>query len=241
MFVILKPFHERHAARAVRPTRSPRTLRQRLHREVEEAQVAVFGAPPVDGLGNAGGFKLMVEDRGNVGLDDAARPGRQPGRARPTSSPAWSACSTASAPTRRSSTSTSTAPSARRWAWRLSDVFNTLQVYLGGYYVNNFNHFGRTWQVNVQADAPFRTDGRRRQAAPGPQRPRARWCRWARVADVRDVDRPGHGHALQHVPRRGHQRRARCPASAPGRSSQTMETLADDELPPTRWPSSGPS
>ena len=36
------------------------------------------------------------------------------------------------------------------------DVFNTLQVYLGSYYVNNFNQFGRTWQVNVQADQQFR-------------------------------------------------------------------------------------
>ena len=40
----------------------------------------------------------------------------------------------------------------------LTDVFDTLQVYLGGYYVNDFNRFGRTWQVNVQADAPFRVD-----------------------------------------------------------------------------------
>jgi multidrug efflux pump len=40
----------------------------------------------------------------------------------------------------------------------LSDVFNTLQVYLGGYYVNDFNEFGRTWQVNLQADSSFRID-----------------------------------------------------------------------------------
>ena len=40
----------------------------------------------------------------------------------------------------------------------LNDVFDTLQVFLGGYYVNDFNRFGRTWQVNIQADAPFRVD-----------------------------------------------------------------------------------
>src|SRR5947209_3049824 len=40
----------------------------------------------------------------------------------------------------------------------LTDVFDALQAYLGSYYVNDFNRFGRTWQVNVQADAPFRTD-----------------------------------------------------------------------------------
>src|SRR6202034_1706249 len=40
----------------------------------------------------------------------------------------------------------------------LNDVFDTLQVFLGGYYVNDFNRFGRTWQVNIQADAPYRID-----------------------------------------------------------------------------------
>ena len=40
----------------------------------------------------------------------------------------------------------------------LTEVFDALQGYLGSYYVNDFNRFGRTWQVNVQADAPFRTD-----------------------------------------------------------------------------------
>jgi multidrug efflux pump len=40
----------------------------------------------------------------------------------------------------------------------LSDVFDALQAYLGSYYVNDFNRFGRTWQVNIQADAPFRVD-----------------------------------------------------------------------------------
>ena len=42
----------------------------------------------------------------------------------------------------------------------MSEVFNTLQVYFGSYYVNNFNEFGRTWQVNVQADQRFREQGR---------------------------------------------------------------------------------
>ena len=41
---------------------------------------------------------------------------------------------------------------------QLTDVFNALQAYLGSYYVNDFNRFGRTWQVNVQADAAFRVD-----------------------------------------------------------------------------------
>ena len=53
----------------------------------------------------------------------------------------------------------------------VSDMFNTLQVYLGSYYVNNFNEFGRTWQVNVQADGTFRDRRRRHRAAAGAQQP----------------------------------------------------------------------
>ena len=55
----------------------------------------------------------------------------------------------------------------------VSDVFNALQVYLGSYYVNNFNEFGRTWQVNVQADPRFRDRVQRHPAAPGAQQPGA--------------------------------------------------------------------
>src|SRR5206468_11555748 len=61
----------------------------------------------------------------------------------------------------------------------LSDVFNTLQVALGGFYVNDFNRFGRTWQVNLQADASFRPRPRM-SASSRSGTPRARWCPWAR-------------------------------------------------------------
>ena len=72
----------------------------------------------------------------------------------------------------------------------LSDVFDTLQVYLGCYYVNDFNRFGRTWQVNVQADAPFRMDAEtvkqlKVRNADGDMVP------LGALADVRDVRRAG--------------------------------------------------
>ena len=54
----------------------------------------------------------------------------------------------------------------------LTDVFDVLQAYLGSYYVNDFNRFGRTWQVNVQADAPFRVDAETDQATQGAKRRR---------------------------------------------------------------------
>jgi multidrug efflux pump len=111
----------------------------------------------VDGLGMAGGFKLMVEDRGGGSLallqgqaDNLAEEGnKQPGLVglfngfRANTPQLYvdidrTKCKTLGVP--------------------LSTVFDALQVYLGGYYVNDFNEFGRTWQVNLQADAPFRLD-----------------------------------------------------------------------------------
>ena len=71
----------------------------------------------------------------------------------------------------------------------VSDVFNTLQVYLGSYYVNNFNEFGRTWQVNVQADARFRDrshDIRQLQV----RNDQGQMVRLGTVLDVRDTSGP---------------------------------------------------
>ena len=157
MFVILAPFEERVAHEPHRRRRSLAELREQFRARSRRRQVVAFGAPPVDGLGNTGGFKLQVQDRGR-----RRAPRRLQGavanvdRSRATRSPASSACSAASAPTSRSSTSTSTAPRPRRSASRSSDVFDTLQIYLGSAYVNDFTRFGRNWQVNVQADAAFR-------------------------------------------------------------------------------------
>ena len=72
----------------------------------------------------------------------------------------------------------------------LSDVFDTLQVYLGSLYVNDFNLFGRTWQVIVQADAQVPQPDRRRPPAEGPQHAAGRWCPLGALADVREINGP---------------------------------------------------
>jgi multidrug efflux pump len=156
MFVILKPFHDRRDP-ALSGEAILSRLRGRVKREVPDARVLVFGAPAVRGLGNAGGFKLMVEAAGDVDFDAlqaradglAARGNRQPGlvglfngfRAR---TPQLYADIDRT--------------KVRTMGVALTDVFDALNAYLGSYYVNDFNRFGRTWQVNVQADAPFRVD-----------------------------------------------------------------------------------
>ena len=90
----------------------------------------------------------------------------------------------------------------------MGEVFTTLQVYLGSLYVNDFNRFGRTWQVNVQADASFRKQvedikqTRRCATRPGTMVPLGTHGQRARH------QRPGDGHALQHVSGGGDQRQA---------------------------------
>src|SRR4029078_12863775 len=67
MYVMLKNFDERRAA-SLSADAIEAELQQRCRKEVIEATVSVFGAPPIEGLGNTGGFKLVIEDRGNSGL-----------------------------------------------------------------------------------------------------------------------------------------------------------------------------
>jgi multidrug efflux pump len=158
MFVILDPFDRRRD-----PSRSAEAiigrLRGRLKREVPDARVLVFGAPAVRGLGNAGGFKLMVEATGDVDYgalqaraDDLARRGnQQPGLVGLFNG------FRAGTPQLYADIDRT---KVRTMGVALTDVFDALQAYLGSYYVNDFNRFGRTWQVNVQADAPFRVDAK---------------------------------------------------------------------------------
>ena len=227
MFITLKPFHERRAAELSGEAILSR-LRARFQREVPEARVLVFGAPAVRGLGNAGGFKLMVEATGDVNFDAlqaqadnlAAKGNQQPGlvglfngfRARTPQ---------LYVDVDRTKVKTMGVP--------LTDVFDALQAYLGSYYVNDFNRFGRTWQVNIQADAPFRVDAEtvkqlKVRNADGDMVP------LGAVADVRDSAGPVQITRYNMFPAA-----AITGASLPGVSTgdvlATMEGLADKELP----------
>ncbi|MEN6457455.1 MAG: multidrug efflux RND transporter permease subunit [Thermoguttaceae bacterium] len=154
MFVILDPFEQRHDA-----DRSAKSIAAKLRRqcfiEIDDADVGVFGAPPVEGVGNAGGFKLMVEDLGDNSLDELQSQVdnlTKMGNAKPGLVGLF-AMFRASTPQLYADIDRT---KCKTMGVALSDVFDTLQACLGGYYVNDFNEFGRTWQVNVQADAKFR-------------------------------------------------------------------------------------
>jgi multidrug efflux pump len=154
MFIILEPFEERKN----NPDRSATAIERKLRRSllaVQEAQVVVFGAPPVDGLGNTGGFKLQVQDKGDIGFDGleaAVANLSQAGNAQPGLVGLFSSFR-ANQPQLYIDVDRTKAKSL---GLDLNQVFNTLQIYLGSAYVNDFTRFGRNWQVNVQADAAFR-------------------------------------------------------------------------------------
>jgi multidrug efflux pump len=160
MFVILDDFSNRQEPELY-CDEIANAIRKRCAKDVPEAVVAVFPAAPVRGVGRTGGFKFMVEDRGDGGLttlqgqtDNLVEKGNQlrSPQQRPLLVGLFSVFR-ANTPQlyvdmNRAQCMTMGVP--------LADAFNTLQVYLGSLYVNDFNLYGRTWQVIVQADAPFR-------------------------------------------------------------------------------------
>ena len=215
MFVVFKPFHERRDS-ALSGEAIAAQLRERFQREIPEARVLVFGAPAVRGLGNAGGFKLMVQATGDVDFDAlqaqadnlVAKGSQQPGlvglfngfRAR-----------TPQLYVDIDRTKVKT------MGVELNEVFDSLQAYLGSYYVNDFNRFGRTWQVNVQADArvprgPGRSSGSSRSATPT-----ARWCPWVPWPTCRTPPARSRSRGTTCFPRR-RSTAPICPASAPATS-----------------------
>lgn len=154
IYVILDEFHHRHGSDMGADAIAAR-LRSLCYRDVQEASVAVFGAPAVDGLGNAGGFKVMVRDVGDLGLDalqEAADGLAATGNEQPGLVGLYSAFR-ARTPQMYANVDRER---AKAMGVALDQVFLTLQLYLGGYYTNDFNQFGRTWQVNLQGDPKFR-------------------------------------------------------------------------------------
>jgi multidrug efflux pump len=154
LFVILKPFHDRHGDDETAPAVEGK-LRRAFMEKIDDAQVAVFGAPPIDGLGNAGGFKLMVEDRSNEGLPNLQQQTSELVAAGNQTPGLVGLFSMFRAETPQLFVDVDRVK-CKSLGVPISDVFNALQTYLGGYYVNDFNEFGRTWQVNLQAGEKFR-------------------------------------------------------------------------------------
>ena len=132
---------------------------QRRLAAIPEATTNAFGQPPIQGLSTTGGFQFMLEDRTGVGVEDLAQAAdlvAQAARQRPEIGNVVN-------------TFRSNVPSykvnldldkVQTLGIPATDAYDALQTFLGGLYVNDFNVFGRTWQVMVQAEPEFRTEPR---------------------------------------------------------------------------------
>ncbi|MCE1185464.1 efflux RND transporter permease subunit [Zoogloea sp.] len=153
VFVTLKPFAERQD-----PALSAGAIAAALNQKfsaIQEGFIATFPPPPVMGLGTVGGFKMQIEDRGAVGygeLNTAANAFMEAARQEPALGPMFSSYQINVPQVDVDLDRTK----AKQLGVSVTDVFDTLQIYLGSQYVNDFNRFGRVYQVRAQADAPFR-------------------------------------------------------------------------------------
>ena len=153
VFVTLKPFDERKRA-----DQSGFAIAQQLNQQysaIQGAYIAVFPPPAVQGLGTIGGFKLQLQDRaalGNDAMNDALNAFLAKARQAPELAGMFSGFEI-NVPQLYVDVDRTR---AQQLGVSIPAVFDTLQIYLGSLYVNDFNKFGRTYQVLVQADAPFR-------------------------------------------------------------------------------------
>jgi multidrug efflux pump len=154
MFVILEEFEKRQSPETTAAS-IQESLLKKYAKNIPEATVTISPPPAVSGLGRAGGIKLMVEDRGDIGLralqeqtDNLVRKGTEQPQLKGLLS-----VFNVNAPQLYFDVDRDACLSQ---GISLGEVFGTLQGYLGSRYVNDFNMYGRTWQVVVQADEQYR-------------------------------------------------------------------------------------
>ncbi len=153
-FLTLKPFDERRGPDMTGPAIA-RKLQAKFN-GVKDAFVAVFPPPPVQGLGTIGGFKLQVEDRGDLGYPALDAVMKQIA-AKAAKAPELAGVFTNYQINTPQVFADLDRTKAQQLGVSAQDVFDTMQIYLGSYYINDFNRFGRTYEVIAQADKQFRS------------------------------------------------------------------------------------
>ena len=153
VFATLKPFAERRNA-----DQSGGAVAGQLNQaygEIQDAFVVMFPPPPVAGLGTTGGFKLQLEDKASLGYDamDAAVKAFM---AKAYQTPELAGMFTSWQVNVPQLYADIDRTKARQLGVPVTEIFDTMQIYLGSLYVNDFKRFGRTYSVRAQADAPYR-------------------------------------------------------------------------------------
>ena len=153
VFVTLKPFEERQTA-DLSGNAVARQLQQNFG-SIQSAFIAIFPPPPVQGLGTIGGFRIQLEDRAGLGYEEVNRVTQEVLK-RAAGTPELSNLFTSFTVNVPQLQADIDVEKAATLGLSKTDVANALQVNLGSLYVNDFNRFGRTYQVIAQADEEFR-------------------------------------------------------------------------------------
>jgi len=153
MFVMLDPFKDRTTADLTASAIAGRL--QAKFAGIPDGFLGVFPPPPVPGLGATGGFKMLVEDRGSAGLDALVQQTHIL-MTKATESGQVAGLMTSMDVNAPQLDVAIDRTQVKSQGVRLADVFESLQIYLGSLYVNDFNRFGRTYKVTAQADAEHR-------------------------------------------------------------------------------------
>ncbi|MFO7803586.1 MAG: multidrug efflux RND transporter permease subunit [Desulfovermiculus sp.] len=124
--------------------------------QIKKAQIQVFAPPPISGLGVSGGFSMELQDRGGQGFQALQNMAQEISQDADSQSGLQNVYSTFRANVPQYLI-TLNRTKAKSMGVQLSNIFNTLQAYLGSAYVNDFTKFGRNYQVKVQAEAGFRS------------------------------------------------------------------------------------
>jgi multidrug efflux pump len=228
MFIILDTFDNRKKHDALYVESVLIALRAEIAKRVPEAQINIFGAPAVPGLGRAGGMKFMVQDRGEVGyktLQGQMENLMEKGNQQPSLQGLFSVFKTNSPQlfvkiNDKECVAAGVDP---------LDVYATMEATLGQRYVNDFNQFGRTWQVNVQADPRYRgipEDTRRLKV----RNKNGNLVPISALADVRSVSNPLVISRYNMYPAAAINMSV-APKASTGEAIAVMEQLANEQLP----------
>ncbi|MBD8682893.1 efflux RND transporter permease subunit [Pseudomonas sp. CFBP 13719] len=226
VFVALKDFDQRKDA-----SLSANAIAAELNGKfagIQDAYMAIFPPPPVMGLGTIGGFRLQVQDRGNLGYDELYKQ-TQNIIAKSRSVPELAGLFTSYTVNVPQVDASIDREKAKTHGVAISDIFDTLQVYLGSLYANDFNRFGRTYQVNVQAEQQFRLEAEqigqlKVRNDRGEMIPLATFIK---VSDTAGPDRVMHYNGFVTAEING----AAAPGYSSGQAQAAVEKLLKDELP----------
>ncbi|MFJ2445298.1 efflux RND transporter permease subunit [Pseudomonas sp. NPDC087626] len=226
IFVTLKPFDERKD-----PSMSAGAIAGALNGkfgEIQEAYMAIFPPPPVQGLGTIGGFRLQIEDRGNLGYDELYKETMNIIN-KSHGVPELAGLFTSYTVNVPQVDAAIDREKAKTHGVAVSDIFDTLQIYLGSLYANDFNRFGRTYQVNVQAEQQFRLEpdqiGQLKvRNNKGEMIPLATFIK---VSDTAGPDRVMHYNGFITAEING----AAAPGYSSGQAEKAIEKLLKEELP----------